>query len=147
MKIIEGGVCAAQGFTAGSIRCGIKESRTNDDTAIIFSACECTAGGDLYHEPRQGGACLCHHGASGKRRGTCNHRQFGKCQCLRTGRYGERPPYDEGGIQAARRGRGGYCRRVHRRNWSAAAGRAYRGASARDPAGEKRFGKGYILPS
>ena len=43
MKIIEGGVCAAQGFTAGSIRCGIKESRTNDDTAIIFSACECTA--------------------------------------------------------------------------------------------------------
>lgn len=43
MKIIEGGVCAAQGFTAGSIRCGIKSSRANDDTAIIFSACECTA--------------------------------------------------------------------------------------------------------
>lgn len=43
MKIIEGGVCAAQGFTAGSIRCGIKSSRSNDDTAIIFSACECTA--------------------------------------------------------------------------------------------------------
>ena len=43
MKIIDGGVCAAQGFTAGSIRSGIKESRANDDTAIIFSACECTA--------------------------------------------------------------------------------------------------------
>lgn len=43
MKIIEGGVCAAKGFTAGSVRCGIKESRTADDTAIIFSACECTA--------------------------------------------------------------------------------------------------------
>lgn len=43
MKIIEGGVCAAQGFIAGSIRCGIKDSRINDDTAIIFSACECTA--------------------------------------------------------------------------------------------------------
>lgn len=43
MKIIEGGVCAAQGFTAGSIRCGIKEGRVSDDTAIIFSACECTA--------------------------------------------------------------------------------------------------------
>ncbi|MGI6181737.1 MAG: bifunctional ornithine acetyltransferase/N-acetylglutamate synthase, partial [Agathobaculum sp.] len=43
MKIIEGGVCAAKGFTAGSIRCGIKESRTSDDTAVIFSACECTA--------------------------------------------------------------------------------------------------------
>ena len=35
MKIIEGGVCAAKGFKAGSVRCGVKESRTNDDTAII----------------------------------------------------------------------------------------------------------------
>lgn len=43
MKIIEGGVCAAQGFQAGSIRCGIKESREQDDTAIIYSDCECTA--------------------------------------------------------------------------------------------------------
>ena len=25
------------------MRCGVKESRTNDDTAIIFSECECTA--------------------------------------------------------------------------------------------------------
>lgn len=43
MKIISGGVCAALGFQAGSIRCGIKDSRTNDDTAIILSDCECTA--------------------------------------------------------------------------------------------------------
>ena len=43
MKIIEGGVCAAKGFKAGSVRCGVKESRTNDDTAIIFSECEYTA--------------------------------------------------------------------------------------------------------
>lgn len=43
MKIIEGGVCAAKGFKVGSVRCGVKESRTNDDTAIIFSECECTA--------------------------------------------------------------------------------------------------------
>ena len=35
-KIIEGGVCAAKGFKAGSVRCGVKESRLNDDTAIIF---------------------------------------------------------------------------------------------------------------
>ena len=31
MKIIEGGVCAAKGFKAGSVRCGVKESRTNED--------------------------------------------------------------------------------------------------------------------
>ena len=43
MKIISGGVCAALGFQAGSIRCGIKDSRTNDDAAIILSDCECTA--------------------------------------------------------------------------------------------------------
>ena len=42
MKIIDGGVCAAQGFTAGSIRSGVKDSRAQDDTAIIFSDCECT---------------------------------------------------------------------------------------------------------
>ena len=43
MKIIDGGVCAAKGFKAGSVRCGIKASRTNDDTAIIFSECVCNA--------------------------------------------------------------------------------------------------------
>ena len=43
MKIIEGGVCAAKGFTAGGVRCGVKASRENDDTAIIVSECECTA--------------------------------------------------------------------------------------------------------
>ena len=43
MKIIDGGVCAAKGFKAGSVRCGIKASRTNDDTAISFSECECNA--------------------------------------------------------------------------------------------------------
>ena len=43
MKIIDGGVRAAKGFKAGSVRCGIKASRTNDDTAIIFSECECNA--------------------------------------------------------------------------------------------------------
>lgn len=43
MKIISGGVCAASGFTAGSMRCGIKESRTTDDTALIVSECECAA--------------------------------------------------------------------------------------------------------
>ena len=43
MKHIMGGVCAAQGFTAGATRCGIKASSTKDDTAIIYSAVPCTA--------------------------------------------------------------------------------------------------------
>lgn len=43
MKMISGGVCAAQGFKAGSICCGIKAGREADDLAIIVSECECTA--------------------------------------------------------------------------------------------------------
>lgn len=43
MKIISGGVCAAQGFTAGSLCCGIKEGREQDDTMVIYSDCECSA--------------------------------------------------------------------------------------------------------
>lgn len=43
MKMITGGVCAAQGFQAGSVRCGIKENRETDDIAVIVSDCECAA--------------------------------------------------------------------------------------------------------
>lgn len=37
MKLIEGGVCAAKGFTAGGIHCGIRKNRTKNDLAIIYS--------------------------------------------------------------------------------------------------------------
>ena len=38
MKLINGGVCAAQGFTAGGIHCGIRKNRTKKDLALIVSA-------------------------------------------------------------------------------------------------------------
>ena len=38
MKMIDGGVCAAQGFTAGGIHCGIRKNRTKRDLALIVSA-------------------------------------------------------------------------------------------------------------
>ena len=38
MKMISGGVCAAQGFTAGGVHCGIRKSRTKKDLSMIFSA-------------------------------------------------------------------------------------------------------------
>ena len=38
MKLIDGGVCAAQGFTAGGIHCGIRKNRTKRDLALILSA-------------------------------------------------------------------------------------------------------------
>lgn len=35
--MIEGGVCAAKGFTAAGIHCGIRKSRTKRDIALIYS--------------------------------------------------------------------------------------------------------------
>lgn len=43
MKHIDGGVCAAKGFRAGSARCGIKKGSTKDDLALIVSDCLCNA--------------------------------------------------------------------------------------------------------
>ncbi len=37
MKLIEGGVCAAKGFTANSIHCGIRKNRSKRDLALIYS--------------------------------------------------------------------------------------------------------------
>ena len=37
MKIIDGGVCAAKGFTANGVHCGIRKNRTKRDIALIFS--------------------------------------------------------------------------------------------------------------
>ncbi len=37
MKLIPGGVCAAKGFTASGVHCGIRKNRTKKDLALIFS--------------------------------------------------------------------------------------------------------------
>lgn len=39
MKLIEGGVCAAQGFRAAALHCGVKDGSTKDDLALIVSEC------------------------------------------------------------------------------------------------------------
>ncbi len=43
MKMISGGVCAAQGFQAGGIHCGIRKNRTKRDLALIVSTVEANA--------------------------------------------------------------------------------------------------------
>lgn len=45
MQFIEGGVTAPQGFLANGILCKIKESRTTNDTALIYSEKMCNAAG------------------------------------------------------------------------------------------------------
>ncbi len=37
MKIINGGVCAAKGFTANGIHCGIRKNKTKRDLSLIYS--------------------------------------------------------------------------------------------------------------
>ena len=37
MKIIEGGICAAKGFKASGIHCGIRKNKTKKDLALILS--------------------------------------------------------------------------------------------------------------
>ena len=43
MKIISGGVCAANGFTASGVHCGIRKNRTKKDLALIYSEKKATA--------------------------------------------------------------------------------------------------------
>ena len=43
MKIVEGGVCAAKGFTAGGIHCGIRKNHTKKDLSLIVSAVPASA--------------------------------------------------------------------------------------------------------
>ncbi|MBE6585002.1 MAG: bifunctional glutamate N-acetyltransferase/amino-acid acetyltransferase ArgJ [Ruminococcaceae bacterium] len=37
MKLIGGGVCAAKGFTASGVHCGVRKNRTKKDLALIYS--------------------------------------------------------------------------------------------------------------
>ena len=43
MKIITGGVCAAKGFSANGVHCGIRKNRTKRDIALIYSQVPATA--------------------------------------------------------------------------------------------------------
>ena len=42
MKIIEGGVCAAKGFSASGIHCGIRKNKSKRDLALIYSETKAT---------------------------------------------------------------------------------------------------------
>ena len=43
MEIISGGVCAAKGFTASGVHCGIRKNKTKRDLALIYSECVASA--------------------------------------------------------------------------------------------------------
>ena len=43
MKLTDGGVCAAKGFSANGIHCGIRKNKTKRDLALIYSDTPCNA--------------------------------------------------------------------------------------------------------
>ena len=43
IKRIDGGVCAAKGFLASGVHCGVRKNRTKRDIAMIYSECRATA--------------------------------------------------------------------------------------------------------
>ena len=45
MKSIEGGVCAAKGFKAAGVHCGIRKNRSKKDLALIVSEVPAAAAG------------------------------------------------------------------------------------------------------
>ena len=43
MQIITGGVCAAKGFKASGVHCGIRKNKTKRDLALVFSETKASA--------------------------------------------------------------------------------------------------------
>ena len=43
MRVVEGGVCAAKGFTANGVHCGIRKNHSKKDLSLIFSAVKASA--------------------------------------------------------------------------------------------------------
>ncbi len=43
MELINGGICAAKGFTASGVHCGIRKNKTKRDLALIFSQTKASA--------------------------------------------------------------------------------------------------------
>ena len=99
MKLISGGVCAAKGFTAGGLHCGIRKNPTKKDLAMILSSVPASAAA-VYTTNLVKGAPLTvtkKHLADGKARAvicnsgnanTCNADgiQIAEAMCAETGK-------------------------------------------------------------
>ena len=45
IQVISGGVCAAKGFRASGVHCGIRNNKTKRDLALIVCDTDCAAAG------------------------------------------------------------------------------------------------------
>lgn len=81
-EVIEGGVCAAKGFRAGGIHCGIRRNHSKKDLALIASEAPCTAAA-VYTQNKVKGAPITvtqMHIANGKSQAlVCNSGNANTC--------------------------------------------------------------------
>ncbi|MCI8755204.1 MAG: bifunctional glutamate N-acetyltransferase/amino-acid acetyltransferase ArgJ [Oscillospiraceae bacterium] len=81
-QLIEGGVCAAKGFQASGVHCGIRKNHTKKDLALIFSEAPCRAAA-IYTQNKVKGAPLTvtkNHIANGCAQGLlCNSGNANTC--------------------------------------------------------------------
>ena len=82
IKQINGGVCAAKGFTANGVHCGIRKNKTKRDLALIYSEVPCSAAA-VYTKNLVKGAPLTvtkNHIANGKAQAViCNSGNANTC--------------------------------------------------------------------
>lgn len=82
MKIINGGVCAAKGFYAGGIHCGIRKNKDKKDLSLIYSEVEASAAAVYTTNLVKGAPLLVtkEHIANGKARAVvCNSGNANTC--------------------------------------------------------------------
>ena len=86
MKIITGGICAAKGFTANGIHCGIRKNRTKRDISLIMSETVASAAA-VYTTNLVKGAPLKVTKAPYQRAGAGDHLQQRKRQYMQRKRH------------------------------------------------------------
>ena len=82
IKTIEGGICAAKGFTAAGIYCGIRKNPNKKDLAMIKSSVLASAAAVYTTNLVKWGPYYGNKAASCKRKGTGCDLQQRQCQHL-----------------------------------------------------------------
>ena len=58
MELIQGGVCAAKGFMAGAVHCGVRKSQSKLDLAVIYSQKALFGSCGIYDQYSKGSIAL-----------------------------------------------------------------------------------------
>lgn len=86
MEVITGGVCAAKGFRANGIHCGIRKNKAKRDLALIVSEKPANTGCRLYDKSCKGSTFGCDKSSFGQWNRFSNYlqqRQRKYLQCQR----------------------------------------------------------------